>query len=155
MANIFTTKFLIVITAVLILSSAFSYTFLSPQNTDKQTLSLSPAATTSNQVPTQAHFTHDAHDAFDTNSKTPDQLIDQALEYSLNGAYDQSFPIFKRLTEQNVIRAKLYLAVAYYHGHGVPKNKQNAKSLFLELQKKNYETGIVHTYLNLIAYSES
>ncbi len=83
-----------------------------------------------------------------------DSAIDSALEYSLNGAYNQSFPILKQLADQDFVRAKLYLAVAYYHGQGVPRDREQAKTLFLELHDKNYEAGIVSTYLNLLGSPE-
>lgn len=139
MGNVFTTKFLLIITGVLILSSTFSYTFLAPKKT----------SATMNVDSLPLAFT-----SAEPQPANEDVLIDQALEFSLNGAYDESFPILKELAGQENIRAKLYLAVAYYHGQGVQKNKQQAKTLFLELQDKNYEAGIVNTYLNLIAYSE-
>ena len=144
MANIFTTRFLIVMALVLLVSSVFSYTFLGPKQPTAATGAPQHTSNNSHQDPAVAVM----------DSRNADQLIDQALEHSLNGAYDQSFPILKQLSDNNVTRAKLYLAVAYYHGHGVPKSKSSAKTLLLELQEKNYEMGIVNTYLNLIAYSE-
>ena len=84
-----------------------------------------------------------------------DTAIDTALEYSINGAYNKSFPILKQLADQDVIRAKLYLAVAYYHGQGVSRDRQQAKALFLELHDLDYEAGIVSTYLNLIGSLET
>ena len=137
MGNIFTGRFLMIITGVLVLSSAFSYTFLDKSRTAVPSMmqsSSSPAANVNNNV---------------------DARIDEALEYSLNGQYQESFPILKELADADVTRAKLYLAVAYYHGHGTEKNKAIAKTLMLELQNKNYEPGIVNTYLNLIAYTEA
>ena len=85
-----------------------------------------------------------------TNPVHNDQLIDKALGLSLDGHYKQAFDILKPLAEQDVPRAKLYLAVAYYHGNGVPRDIPKALRLFLDLQDKNYEPGIVNTYLNLI-----
>lgn len=85
-----------------------------------------------------------------TNPVSNDELIDKALGMSLDGHYKQAFEILKPLAEQDVARAQLYLAVAYYHGNGVPRNIPKALGLFLKLQDKNYEPGIVNTYLNLI-----
>ena len=79
-----------------------------------------------------------------------DALIDKALGLSLDGRYKEAFDILKPLAEQDVTRAKLYLAVAYYHGNGVPRDIPKALHLFLDLQDQNYEPGIVNTYLNLI-----
>ena len=143
MSNIFTMRYLMVISAVLVLSSAFSYKFLSPRN------NISVEA-----MPASSEIAAGSHVANAPSAANADFLIDQALEFSLNGAYDESFPILKELADKDVTRAKLYLAVAYYHGHGTAKDKAKAKSLLLELQHKNYEMGIVNTYLNLIAYSE-
>ena len=79
-----------------------------------------------------------------------DVLIDKALGLSLDGYYDEAFAILKPLADENVTRAQLYLAVAYYHGNGVPRDLPKAVLLFVKLQEKNYEPGIVNTYLNLI-----
>jgi len=79
-----------------------------------------------------------------------DVLIDKALGLSIEGYYKEAFDILHPLAEQDVTRAKLYLAVAYYHGNGVARDIPRALRLFLELQDKNYEPGIVNTYLNLI-----
>ncbi|MDH5326176.1 MAG: hypothetical protein OEZ68_16245 [Gammaproteobacteria bacterium] len=137
MGDIFTGKFLLVITGVLLLSSAFSYTFIEKK----------PQSPTSLTLPTE-------HLSVVSSTQNTDDRIDLALDHSLNGEYHKSFPVLKELADANVTRAKLYLAVAHYHGHGTEKNKQKAKSLLLELQDKNYEPGIVSTYLNLIAYTE-
>ena len=79
-----------------------------------------------------------------------DALIDQALGLSVDGQYKEAFDILEPLANQGVTRAQLYLATAYYHGNGVAKNIPKALHLFLSLQDKNYEPGIVNTYLNLI-----
>ena len=83
-----------------------------------------------------------------------DVLIDKALDLSVNGYYDQAFAILKPLADKDVTRAKLYLGVAYYHGNGVQRDIKKAKSLFLELNQKQYEPGIVNTYLNMIGSRE-
>ena len=85
-----------------------------------------------------------------TNPVQNDQLIDKALGLSLDGHYKQAFDILKPLADRDVSRAKLYLAVAYYHGNGVPRDIPKALRLFMDLQDKHYEPGIVNTYLNLI-----
>lgn len=131
MSNIFTAKFLAIVATVFLLSSALSYAFLAK---DKP------------QPHTAVPAIKDEINA--------DGAIDQALEFSLNGAYDKSFPILKYLADKNVTRAKLYLAVAYYHGQGVTRDRNKAKELFLELQEMEYEPGIVNTYLSLILYTD-
>ena len=80
-----------------------------------------------------------------------DELIDKALGLSVDGYYDEAFNILKPLSDEGVTRAQLYLATAYYHGHGVKRDLPKALFLLLELQDKNYEPGIVNTYLNLIS----
>lgn len=80
-----------------------------------------------------------------------DELIDKALGLSLDGYYEEAFNILKPLSDKGVTRAQLYLATAYYHGNGVQKDLPKALFLLLELQDKNYEPGIVNTYLNLIS----
>jgi len=84
-----------------------------------------------------------------------DALIDKALGLSLDGQYTEAIEILEPLANQGVIRAKLYLATAYYHGNGVKRNIPKALHLFLELQDQNYEPGIVNTYLNLIGSLQS
>jgi len=83
-------------------------------------------------------------------SNSIDEQIDRALGYSIDGNHAQSVRLLMPLAEKGVDRAKLYLGVAYYHGNGVNKNTEKARELFFELQKTNYEPGIVNTYLNLI-----
>ncbi|MGD8572340.1 MAG: hypothetical protein PVH98_07735 [Gammaproteobacteria bacterium] len=84
-----------------------------------------------------------------------DKLIDKALGLSLDGHYEKAFEILKPLADKDVTRAQLYLAVAYYHGNGVKRNIPKALRLFLDLEDKNYEPGIVNTYLNLIGSLQS
>ena len=79
-----------------------------------------------------------------------DQLVDQALQYSLDGKYYEAANILIPLAQKDFSRAQLYLAVAYYHGHGVQRDLNKSKQLFFILQEKNYEQGIVNTYLNLL-----
>lgn len=79
-----------------------------------------------------------------------DKQVDRALQFSLEGKYYESAQILFPLAQTGFDRAQLYLAVAYYHGHGVQRNKKKAEQLFFQLQRKNYEPGIVHTYLNLL-----
>ena len=79
-----------------------------------------------------------------------DALIDKALGLSLDGYYKEAFDILEPLASKDVTRAQLYLATAYYHGNGVDKNIPKSLHLFLVLQDKKYEPGIVNTYLNLI-----
>ena len=83
-------------------------------------------------------------------SVNSDALIDKALGLSVDGYYKEAFDILEPLSNNGVTRAQLYLATAYYHGNGVPKNIPKALHLFLTLQDKKYEPGIVNTYLNLI-----
>lgn len=79
-----------------------------------------------------------------------DNEVDRALQFSLEGKYFESAQILIPLAKKGFDRAQLYLAVAYYHGHGVERDKKKAEQLFFELQRKNFEPGIVHTYLNLL-----
>jgi len=91
--------------------------------------------------------------AFLSKPKQPensDILIDKALGFSVDGKYEEAFTILKPLADNDVTRAQLYLAVAYYHGNGVQRDIPKALMLFIKLQDKNYEPGIVNTYLNLI-----
>lgn len=83
-------------------------------------------------------------------NENSDLLIDKALGLSIDGHFKEAFTILKPLADDDVTRAQLYLAVAYYHGNGVPRDIPKALFLFLKLQDKNYEPGIVNTYLNLI-----
>ncbi|MCI0507405.1 MAG: hypothetical protein L0Z73_15030 [Gammaproteobacteria bacterium] len=120
-SRIFTGRFIALLLSVFVTSSAISYAILSPSHTENITA-----------------------------SEDSDKLIDLALGLSLDGYYDEAFSILKPLADKDVTRAKLYLAVAYYHGNGVPRDIPKALMLFLELQDKNFEPGIVNTYLNLI-----
>lgn len=121
-SRIFTSRFIVLLISVFVTSSALSYAFLSQSQTD---------AVVSNEIDNDA-------------------LIDKALGLSVEGYYEEAFTILKPLADKDVTRAKLYLAVAYYHGNGVPRDISKALMLFLDLQDKNYEPGIVNTYLNLI-----
>jgi TPR repeat protein len=79
-----------------------------------------------------------------------DKEVDRALQFSLEGKYYEAAQILIPLAKKGFDRAQLYLAVAYYHGHGVDRDKKKAEQLFFELERKQYEPGIVHTYLNLL-----
>jgi TPR repeat protein len=79
-----------------------------------------------------------------------DKEVDRALQFSLEGKYYDAAQILIPLAKKGFDRAQLYLAVAYYHGHGVDRDKKKAEQLFFELERKQYEPGIVHTYLNLL-----
>lgn len=83
-----------------------------------------------------------------------DALVDQALDYNLDGQYKKAVDILTPLAEKGISRAQLYMAVAYYHGNGVNKNYAKAKEIFFHLQDKQYETKIVATYLNLLGMME-
>lgn len=119
--RIFSSRFIVLLVGVFVTSSALSYALLS-----------------------QSHI--DDISGNDNN----DALIDKALGLSVNGYYEEAFTILKPLADKGVTRAKLYLAVAYYHGNGVTRDIPKALMLFMDLQDKNYEPGIVNTYLNLI-----
>ena len=80
-----------------------------------------------------------------------DGQIDDALELTINGNDVDAFKVFYPLAKKGVPRAKLYLAVAYYHGRGVKRDTRAARTLFFELQEENYEPHIISTYLNLIS----
>jgi TPR repeat protein len=129
--QIFTVRFILFLLIVLIASSGFAY-YLA----EKQPAKLAAEQTT-DQPPAA--------------KQDVDQQIDDALQYSLNGRYQESVAILKPLATQGVTRAKLYLAVAYYHGHGVKRNREKAKQMFYDLQELGYEPGIVGTYLTIIA----
>lgn len=79
-----------------------------------------------------------------------DREVDRALQYSLEGKYYEAANILIPLAQKGFSRAQLYLAVAYYHGHGVDRDHKKAAEIFFTLQKKQYEPGIVGTYLNLL-----
>jgi len=79
-----------------------------------------------------------------------DESIDAGLELTINGNHSEAFVVFFPLAEKGVPRAKLYLAVSYYHGRGVERDVDVAKNLFFELQQESYEPHIISTYLNLI-----
>lgn len=119
-SRIFTSRFIVLLIGIFVTSSALSYAFLSQS------------------------------ESFISNNVDDDALIDKALGLSVDGYYEEAFAILKPLADKDITRAKLYLAVAYYHGNGVPRDIPKALMLFLDLQDKNYEPGIVNTYLNLI-----
>jgi len=104
-----------------------------------------------------SHLDHGEIDSSGTNSaatsnapSSADQQIDTALGYAVNGNHHEAVRILQPLAEKGVIRAKLYLATAYYHGNGITKDREKARSLFFELQAANYEPHIVSTYLSLL-----
>jgi TPR repeat protein len=79
-----------------------------------------------------------------------DALIDNALQYSIDGNHIEAVKILKPLADHGVLRAQLYMGVAYYHGNGIKKDWQKAQDIFFQLQSQHYEMGIVNTYLNLL-----
>jgi TPR repeat protein len=85
-----------------------------------------------------------------TSLENADDQVDQALQYSLDGKYFDAANILIPLAQRGFSRAQLYLAVAYYHGHGVSRDRKKAEQMFFDLRNKNYEPGIVNTYLNLL-----
>jgi len=85
-----------------------------------------------------------------TSVSADDASIDKALGYAVNGNHGEAVKILIPLANKGVIRAKLYLATAYYHGNGVDKDREKARQLFFELQSANYEPHIVNTYLSLL-----
>jgi len=85
-----------------------------------------------------------------TDFASNDKQIDTALGFAVNGNHHEAVKILLPLAEKGVIRAKLYLATAYYHGNGVKKDREKARTLFFELQQANFEPHIVNTYLSLL-----
>jgi len=83
-------------------------------------------------------------------SGSSDSQIDKALGYAIDGNHAEAVRILQPLAEKGVIRAKLYLATAYYHGNGVARDREKARQLFFDLQAANYEPHIVNTYLSLL-----
>ena len=129
--SIFTVKYILLLTAILFASWAGAHFYYKP------TL----------QSPVMALSAESAADSLQENY---DKEVDRALQFSLEGKYYESAQILIPLANKGFDRAQLYLAVAYYHGHGVDRDKKKAEQLFFELQRKNYEPGIVYTYLNLL-----
>ena len=136
--SIFTLKYILLLTAILTASWAAAHFYYNP-------------------VPSSGlHTLGQAEESIMSSGKMQvlqqnyDKEVDRALQFSLEGKYFEAANILIPLAEKGFDRAQLYLAVAYYHGHGVDRNKKKAEQLFFELQRKNYEPGIVHTYLNLL-----
>lgn len=152
---IFTVKYTLLLTAILLTSWAAVANLFSRSDFDNAPYpapladapaALSTAAQTTIQktapAPSQSHTQASLQQA--------DDLVDQALQYSLDGKYFDAANILIPLSQQGFSRAQLYLAVAYYHGHGVTRDRKKAEQMFFELRSKNYEPGIVNTYLNLL-----
>jgi TPR repeat protein len=112
--------------------------------------SIEPVANGAQQNPVQEKALSDTALKGSALRQSYDQEVDRALQFSLEGKYYESANILIPLAKKGYDRAQLYLAVAYYHGHGVDRDKKKAEQLFFELQRKNFEPGIVHTYLNLL-----
>ena len=129
---IFTVKYTMLLTAILFASCAAAYWFYRPNLDNTPILEQPPAPTAQVQ------------------SQNADDEVDQALQYSLEGKYYDAANILIPLAQNGFSRAQLYLAVAYYHGHGVDRDRKKAEKMFFELRGKNYEPGIVNTYLNLL-----
>ena len=127
---IFTLKYILVLTAVLSTSWAVAHFYYMPAVSGPQV-----AADSTEHITIQQDL---------------DKEVDRALQFSLEGKYYEAANILIPLAQKGFDRAQLYLAVAYYHGHGVERDKKKAEQLFFDLQRKNFEPGIVHTYLNLL-----
>lgn len=132
--SIFTPKFILIAAVLFVISTVIS-------------ISLSRQPPGGNVADAGGNSLQAASNASDLNS---DAAIDVALEYAVNGNHSDAVKILRPLAEQGVIRAKLYLATAYYHGNGIAKDREKAKNLFFELQQANYEPHIVNTYLSLL-----
>lgn len=133
MRSIFSAKFILLLIAVLLVSTAAA------QYLSGSKKLVSPSSNTASV------------DAGVVHRSSYDQHIDAALQYSLDGKYHDSVKILLPLARKDIPRAKLYLGVAYYHGHGVAKDRAKAKEIFSNLHEINYEKGIVSTYLTLMA----
>ena len=129
---IFTVKYTMLLTAILFTSWAAVY-LLSKPNFAHESVTERPLDTAA-----QMQF------------QNPDDEVDQALQYSLEGKYYDAANILIPLAQTGFNRAQLYLAVAYYHGNGVDRDRKKAEQMFFELRSKDYEPGIVNTYLNLL-----
>jgi TPR repeat protein len=141
--SIFTVKYIILLTAILTASWAAAHFYYNPNSYNPM-----PSGDFRAGVqPTESAVIIDQKKVLRQNY---DKEVDRALQFSLEGKYSESANILIPLAETGFDRAQLYLAVAYYHGHGVDRDKKKAEQLFFELQRKNYEPGIVHTYLNLL-----
>jgi TPR repeat protein len=130
--RIFTAKYMLLLTAILFTSWAAAYWFTQPA--PAHVTAMQPLPETISPVQLQ----------------NADEKVDQALQYSLDGKYYDAANILIPLAQQGFSRAQLYLAVAYYHGHGVSRDRKKAEHMFFLLRNKNYEPGIVNTYLNLL-----
>ena len=134
---IFTLKYILILAAILFASWATAHFYYNPALNSSQTAGEATALTTNSAQQNSLHENYDKD-------------VDRALQFSLEGKYYEAAHILIPLAQTGFDRAQLYLAVAYYHGHGVDRDKKKAEQLFFELQRKNYEPGIVHTYLNLL-----
>jgi hypothetical protein len=136
--SIFTPKYIVIVAVLFALSSIISISLSRKSNSETVVEPSDPV---------------DAPQASDTASPLPnnsDTAIDSALGFAVNGNHIEAVKILKPLADKGVIRAKLYLATAYYHGNGIAKDREKARSLFFELQAANYEPHIVSTYLSLL-----
>ena len=135
--QIFTLKYILLLSAILSASWAAAHFYYQPV-LNQAPMAQQAMAQETGAVPPEAM------------QSDYDKEVDRALQFSLEGKYYDSAQILIPLAKKGFDRAQLYLAVAYYHGHGVERDKKKAEQLFFELQRKNFEPGIVHTYLNLL-----
>ncbi|WP_455209886.1 hypothetical protein [Kaarinaea lacus] len=144
---IFTLKYVLLLSAILSASWAAAHFYYKPTPDDSST-----AAQSAPFVGASIAQTIEPENTLHEKSlrENYDQEVDRALQFSLEGKYFEAANILIPLAKKGFDRAQLYLAVAYYHGHGVDRDKKKAEQLFFELQRKNFEPGIVHTYLNLL-----
>ncbi len=140
--SIFTIKYILLLTAILTASWAAAHFYYNPVSHSSM-----PSGDLQATVPQDSAETAGQNKVLRQNY---DKEVDRALQFSLEGNYYEAVKILIPLAQKGFDRAQLYLAVAYYHGHGVDRDKKKAEQLFFELQRKNYEPGIVHTYLNLL-----
>ena len=144
---IFTLKYVLLLSAILSASWATAHFYYRPNLGDSQ--ADAPARAFVGSVVSETSLAE--HSSLEGSLRENyDQEVDRALQFSLEGKYFEAANILIPLAKKGFDRAQLYLAVAYYHGHGVDRDKKKAEQLFFELQRKNYEPGIVHTYLNLL-----
>ena len=142
---IFTLKYTLLLTAILSGSWAAAHFYYNPAADDSQS-----GAQTSELVSGTAGQQDEPNALPFKQQEQYDKEVDRALQFSLEGKYYEAAEILIPLAKKGYDRAQLYLAVAYYHGHGVDRDKKKSEQLFFELQRKQYEPGIVHTYLNLL-----
>jgi len=136
--SIFTPKYILIVAVLFAISSVVSISLSRQQTSSPQGMGNDqPQSGDSAFAASRAGISYDA-------------AIDSALEYAVNGNHSDAVSILRPLAEQGVVRAKLYLATAYYHGNGIAKDREKARSLFFELQQANYEPHIVNTYLSLL-----